>query len=420
MQVTIDEHSGQPAGEIERFDEVKLETNEVARFVIPVKSASAFYVHELKPVLIVNGKIQTETKKRKDKTEYLVNATGFLGRRICTGVVEIPNPDDPEHPLPGPMRVKGVDPENCIVCAAAVEQGIADLRAELRYAVPVIRITCTGKGSTDIQEPPSAKIQVLGLTWRQYRDLAQNLKGIRELYGWGPEIPVGPDQADIVIKCEDAGFKRYQWLTPMRPHWRKDPGTGQVRNPALRAAIFGLWKNEANRPTEDQLQAACGRVTDIVFLQQDLDTVTESHADAKRIERGEKMGNVPGPAAETAQAATGLDEGLDDIDSILGEDDPPPATQAAPAAPADDGLDGLGEFSPDSAAAPANGHTPPAAAAPPDDTDLFDGAAETVPATQPPQAAPAAASAPASAAAKAAPPAAAGDSASFDEVWDEL
>src|SRR6266704_3535529 len=200
MQVTIDENSGNSGyGDVEKFEELKLDTGEVARLAILVSAATAEYVHELKPRIVVNGVIQWETKTKKDKSTYEVYATGFKGRKICTGVVDIPNPEDPEHPLPGPMRTKGIDPDNCIICAAVVELAIADMKAELRYAIPVVRISTRSKTSTDIQDPPSAKIYVLPLTWRQYRDLATNLKGIRELYGWGPEIAVKPSQADIVI-----------------------------------------------------------------------------------------------------------------------------------------------------------------------------------------------------------------------------
>jgi hypothetical protein len=408
MQVTIDENSGNSGyGDVERFEELKLETGEVARFVILVPAATAEYVHELKPRMVVNGVIQMEPKQRKDKSTYEVYATGFKGRKICTGVVDIPNPEDPEHPLPGPMRTKGVDPENCIVCAAVVEMAIADMKAELRYAVPIVRITTRGKSSTDIMDPPSAKILVLPLTWRQYRDMATSLAGIRELYGWGPEQKIAPSMADLVIECEDAAYKRYKWRGVMRPHWKPEPGSGskEVRNPALRAAISGLWGNPDNRPSPEQLTAACGKAGDPVFLQQDLNEVVESYALVKRIESGEAAPQRP---ADTAQAGslTGELDGLDNIDEILGGDAPPAAAPQAAA----DSLEGLDEFGIGTTSNPStgNGHAKPAspptapAAAPAE--DLFDGATETA---EP-------------AVAKAAAPAAAATDQSFDEAWDEL
>ncbi len=380
MQVTIDENSGNSGyGDVEKFEELKLDTGEVARLAILVSAATAEYVHELKPRIVVNGVIQWETKTKKDKSTYEVYATGFKGRKICTGVVDIPNPEDPEHPLPGPMRTKGIDPDNCIICAAVVELAIADMKAELRYAIPVVRISTRSKASTDIQDPPSAKIYVLPLTWRQYRDLATNLKGIRELYGWGPEIAVKPSQADIVIS------------------------TGEVRNPALRAAIGGLWGNPDNRPTSEQLQAACGKAGDPVFLQQDLQEVIDSYALVKRIESGE----MPQRPAETAQAGN-LADGLDDIDAIIGESGAQPAAAPPATAPADS-LDGLDEFGLGTTSNPStsNGHAKSAVAAVPAAEaagDLFDGATETA---EP-------------AVAKAAAPAAAAKDQSFDEAWDAL
>jgi hypothetical protein len=360
MQVDIDENSGQGGfGEVEKFDELKLETGEVARLAILVSQAAAYYVHELKPVEIVGGVIQMEVKNRKDKSTYEVPKTGWKGRRICTGVTEIPNPADPEHPLPGPMQLKGIDPENCIVCAAAAELGILELRAILRYAIPVVRITTTSRSSTDIQDPPSAKICVLPLTALQYREFATTLKGIRELYGWGPEVKVTPSMADIVIYCEDAGFRRYAWRTPMRPHWRKDPATGDLRNPALQLAVLGLWRNPANRPTAEQLEAACGRRTDLAFLQADLAEVIDSYAEKKAIEAGERTGGRTAPAG-TASPGTdaSLAEGLDDLESILGDETPATATAGAAVdgGEADD-LAGLEEFAPgEPAAGNGNGH----------------------------------------------------------------
>lgn len=400
MQVTIDENSGNSGyGDVERFEELKLDAGEVARFAILVPAATAEYVHELKPRQVVNGVIQWETKTKKDKSTYEVYATGFKGRKVCTGVVDIPNPEDPEHPLPGPMRTKGVDPGNCIVCAAVVEMGIADMKAELRYAVPIVRITTRGKSSTDIMDPPSAKIYVLPLTWRQYNDLATSLKGIRELYGWGPERKIAPNMADLVIECEDAAYKRYKWRGVMRPHWRPEPDSEskEVRNPALRAAISGLWGNPDNRPSPEQLTAACGKAGDPVFLQQDLNEVVESYALVKRIESGE---HAPQRPAETAQAGNLTDEldGLDDIDAIIGGGD---AQSAAAVPAAADSLDGLDEFGLGTTSNPSatNGHAKPDAPA----EDLLDGAAETA---EP-------------AVARAAAPAAATDQ-SFDEAWDNL
>jgi NAD-dependent dihydropyrimidine dehydrogenase PreA subunit len=335
MQVPIDEHGGSDGnGDVERFEEVKLDTGEIARFLIPVRNATAFYVHELKPILIEGGKIVPEKRQRRDKSWFEVKATGFLGRKICTGVVELDGPDGTKQP--GPMRVKGIDPENCIICAACAG-GIADLKPELRYAVPIIRISTRSKASTDIADPPSVKVLVLPLTRRQYKDMSTALGGIRELYGWGPDVPIAPNMADLVIECEDGSFKRYKWLPPMRPHWAKDPGTGQVRNPDLASVIARTWKNPDNRPTPEQLQASCGKAGDLVFLQQDLDEVVESYAQAKAIERGEKLGTAPAAADRGPDAD--LTAGLDGLDEILGD---PPAQPAAGAVP--DDLSGLDEF----------------------------------------------------------------------------
>jgi hypothetical protein len=200
----------------------------------------------------------------------------------------------------------------------------------------------------------------------------------------------------------------------MRSHWAKDPASGQIRNPALRNAIFGLWKNEDNRPTPEQLQASCGKASDLAYLQQDLNDVVESYAQAKAIERGEKPAAAQTAAATAQAGAADLESGLsglDDIDEILGGD-----AAAAPAAvkPVAGELEGLDEFTAhgqSDQASRTNGHAVATATVP--DEDLF--GEDAVPASEPAAARPE----PAGVAAPAVQEGG-GDAASFDQIWEEL
>jgi hypothetical protein len=388
----------------ELFEKLELTTGESARLVIPVADAECVHVHLLEAPVVADGQIQWEEKTRKDKSKYQVYATTFVGRRLCLG--------DPDY-----MKANGgVDERSCPACAAAKEAGIKELVPDRRYAMPVIRITCTSKTSTTPQDPPGAKIYVLSLTVKQYKELASNLGAIRELYEWPPEHPVKPSNADLVLYCVDGDWKRYEWKPPMRPAWTKK------RNPALNQFIGALWGNVENRPTDEQLRLASGRTSDLRWLSIDVERVTDAWAEVRRIERGAKAGaSQPHETAQTAAAADGtLAEGFDDLDAVLGDD---PALGADQGLGDDaDPLDGLGEFAP-ADPAPANGHGPadsgadlvsgePEVAAGPDgpDEDLF---GDPEPAPQ--------AAAVKPAAPKAASAAPAADSVkSFDDVLDDL
>lgn len=325
MQVTLDDNVGDEGG-VEPFEVLSLKTNEIARLVFPTPGGECVPVHTLEARLVIDGQLQWEEKTRKDKSKYNVPGTQFVGKRACPG--------DPDY-----MREHGgIDPTKCPACRAAEEFGITDLIPELRYALPVIRIATTSSGSTDVMKPPNAKIYVLPLTQKQYRELSINLKGIRELYDWPPEHPVRPRDADIILFCEDGDWKRYTWRAPMRPAW------SQQRNPELNAFIGALWGNPENRPTVAQLQLACARAADLRWFTIDVERVVDSYAEWRRVEKGGSA--VAHGPAETAQAGTGdLGEGLDDLDALVTEDPGGPATQ--------DELAGLGEFD---AATTSNGN----------------------------------------------------------------
>jgi len=399
MQTTLGDTAPDTAGSTseDRFDELKPKTGQTLRLIFPTTRVECVYVHTLEAPVVIDGVIQWETKNRKDKSTYRVYETRFLGRKICLG--------DPEYQ----SKHGGLDPRACPACQAA-QDGIAELIPEPRYAVPVI-VVSTDR-NLEPQDPPNAKVYVLSLTERQYTALTKAIASIRDLYDWPPAHPVKPSDADLILECEDGDWRRFNWKTPKRPCWAK------TRNPALNAYIGALWKNPGNRPTETQLQLACGRISDLRWMSKDTQEVVDAYALVKSIETGgngrtERSGGQP---AEHAQADGGsLSAELDDLDSVLGDDLP-----AGPAdGPGTGDLSGLDEFAPREAAS-GNGHAEtgedlisgepagaPAAADGPGD-DLF-GEDSAPPAA-----------APEPAAATAATAAAPEDAASFDAILDDL
>lgn len=417
MKVSLNDKTSASTGP-DLFEKLELSTDEVARLIIPVDDADRVFVHTLEAPVVSGGEIKMETKTRKDKSTYEVIDTTFVGRRQCLG--------DPDV-----IKAHGgIDKDNCPMCAAAQELGVPELIPEPRFAVPVIRVTCTSKTSSEPQDPPGAKIYVLTLTAKQYSGMVSNFDSIRELYDWGPEHEVKPNQADIILKCADGDWKRYEWQPPKRRCWQK------AKNPEMFTLISRLWGNAANRPTDEQLEAAIARPADRRWVEIDLAKVTDAWAEVRSIQRGEKGERRTHQPAETAGAnadaeadlAHALDD-LDDIDGLLGE---PEAGTGEP------DLSGLDEFAPDTTSNPGlngNGHGKAPAAEPdlaglgddvPDDAVPDDiereaagapGADEELFGTPEPVAAPAPAPAKA---AKPAAPAAADEAGDFDSILDGL
>jgi hypothetical protein len=350
------------SGGVEPFRYLELETDELARLVIPdykpndldYQIAHVEWVHELKAPKIEGGVVVQEQKTRRNGSKFMADEMEFIGRSMCLG-------DDAVLSGAG----KGLDVGNCPVCKASMELAIPALAPERRYAVPVIRIETTGKRSSTVQQPPSAKIYVLKLTWRQWDALVRNLSAIREMWGIDADKRVYLFQADIVVVCEDATFKRLRFDAPMRPARQKDP--------ELKAYIGRLWGNPDNRPTPAQMQLACARPVDRTWLATDLEKVTDAYADAKAIASGEQRAHrgAPPSAAEIAEPGGDADlaDGLADLDNLLGADTPVAADGL-------DTLDGLEVFMTDEqkAAHRVGGNGTKTAAVPaavPADADVF-------------------------------------------------
>ncbi len=262
------------------------------------------------------------------------------------------------------MKAKGgIDPGNCPMCAAAQELGVPELIPEPRFAIPVIRVTCTSKTSAEPQDPPGAKIYVLTLTAKQYSGLVGNFDSIRELYDWPPTHEVKPNQADIILKCADGDWKRYEWQPPKRRCWQ------EAKNPEMFSLIKRLWGNAANRPTDEQLEAAIARPADRRWVEIDLEKVTSAWAEVRSIQRGETPERHRQQPAETAGANTGADDlagaldDLDNIDELLGDD------SVAGTGSGEPDLVGLGEFDAGTTSNPGSNGKAAAASEPgPDDT----------------------------------------------------
>jgi hypothetical protein len=374
------------------FPKLELDdAGEVARLLVPEDAGYREYVHTIRGPVFDNGVPVIKPADRqggRDRYE-----TYFVGQRICLGRPEV-------------LAENKVDPERCPACEAA-GRGIAQgMQPELRYAMPVIRYACRNKNSSEVRTGDAAGGEVLvwALTWRMMRDLGKQFTSIRDLY----EIPEGQDVhlrlADIIIEREPGGPMRVKFLPPART---------AMRDEGVKRFILALWGDQANRPTDAQLRARCGREPDRGYMTQDVQSAEREWRKVKRYEDTGSTVAVPATAQVTGQQDLSAD-----LDSLLTTDGGGQAAPAAAtAAPASD-LSGLDVFAPQAAAAtPANGA---AVAADPLADTTAPAAAPAAPAAVAPAAAPAAddLAGLGTAAPAAAKPA--GDTKSFDDVLGML
>jgi hypothetical protein len=378
---------------VDRFDELKLDTGDVARIWIPSEDEAWMeWVHLLTlPVFEEDGSpCMTEKTVRKVVRQVIENT--FLGSPICLGSPEV-------------VAELGLDTDACPACAVIeqmLQAGISeadDFKPQRRFAIPVVCYNTQGKRSADkLQTPPGAKILVWRLSQWTYRKLDDARSQVAELLDReGGAAAVKFPEVDLAVQCESAARgQKIGTISPLRPAWRND---------AVKAVIRVLWGTPENRPTEAQLKAACGRDADREWVKRDAEDMKEAWTRAVHWGDGGPLDASKGGAV-TGQGAKGLEDSLDDLlggpasaaDPLAGHPgglaefaaQAPPADDdlfgtpaAAPAAPADDDLFG-GPPSPPSPppAAPA---APAEAAAPAVADDLF-GAADPAPAAPAPAA----------------------------------
>lgn len=310
---------------VDQFDALKLETNEWARLLI-VDDENAWWewVHSMRaPVLDEDDLPIIIDKTRRDGTPAGKDfSMGFVGQRICLG--------DPSI-----VEDKGLDPDRCPACAAAA-RGIKGMSPERRFAVPVIKYKTRdnsrrGGGTVDLQNPPQAEILVWKLTQGMFNKLMDTKGEMREVLDipHGQEFPLRA--ADVVVFCEDGNFQRITFKTPRRPAYKQDAAVAEL--------VKALWGEKLNRPTDDQLKAACGRVGDRDYMVIDVERVEHRWTIAERV----GLNGTRRPDPTGSGAVSGQSQDLDkSLDNLLGETSTAGLEEFAPrggdgsAAPADD------------------------------------------------------------------------------------
>jgi hypothetical protein len=267
------------------FPKLKLERGERARVNILQTQPLAEYVHTLRAPEIINGKpIMEETTVRGEPVTR--PKMQFIGRAICMGDYDV-------------LREKGLDPQKCPACKAAVSNSDAVPAPERRFAVHAIRYQIK-QGSFEIAEPYQASVLAWAFPQRTFDKLITLLEEQEPKKLMLHDLLLGP--------CENPVFQQYDIQMSAKAAW--------IETEPRKQLTAQVWKNNQS-PYLDQF---IGRKTTIDRLSEDVNRV---------LLRYKQMQGIPSeePVASTA-----------DVDALLSEMEasPPPTDEVPATAPIDD------------------------------------------------------------------------------------
>jgi hypothetical protein len=267
------------------FDRMKLKVGERAR-IVTLEKPTFTWVHTMRAPKIVNGEASKVIKKRKDGTEFVDWDMDFVGRPQCLG----------DH---GIIADEGLDPKNCVICAGAKES--EEFSApERRFAMNVIKYNTKQDGT--LIEPFGCASQVWTFTegiFNKLYGIAQEQNGLV-----GKDLILGPCEAPEAFQKFDI-----------------QPGAKNVWQMSDQITTFVTETHKNNRTEE--LEAACGRRTELKWLKDDVDKVKTRW----RIANGDTSA-LGGSEKHDVEALKG------ELDNLLAP--PTPPAKAASAKPAAD------------------------------------------------------------------------------------
>lgn len=240
------------------------------------------WVHQLRaPVIGEDGRPQKEKRESRWGKPYEVFETEFVSNPICLGGI-------------GVLDVKGVDPDSCPVCAAAMSaSGEANLKPRQRFAANIVRYF-TKPGSYDLRIPFGCTVEVWAFSDNMYDDLLDLQKEL-------------PDQNiqlhDVLLECEVVEFQRVKMGTRLVPGWQEHQEGVSI--------IQQLLAEPGNTATDAQLREACGRDRDKAYMQEDADLVLRRWRQITEIGSTESAGS--GDTASLGGGAKDLQGGIDNL-----------------------------------------------------------------------------------------------------------
>lgn len=244
------------------YPTLKLDYNERALIVAIEQEPTVEYVHTLRaPAVGPDGRVIKEVRQNKNKQDYEAVKNEFFGAHLCFGDFDT-------------VDEKGVDPENCPTCRAAVEgEGIDAPKS--RYAMHVLKYALQ-PGGWNVREPFNLDLVAWVFApgrFNQLVDLATSWN-LRE-----HDLKLGP--------CENKDFQKYDIQVSPTAEWAKDEARQQL-------AVETYKRNQC-----PDLSTLIGRKIDKTKALEDIARVQE------RIDQayGRKVSSAAASAFDTASAA---------------------------------------------------------------------------------------------------------------------
>jgi hypothetical protein len=322
-RVPISEENKVSTG-FDRFEQLKLETNEFARFWM-YEEPWMEYVHELRAIEIADGMGVRESKTRRNGEAYTDWKYIFVGRPVCLG-------------RPGELSKKGVDPEYCPACKDGH-------RPVPRYAANIVKYELAGGQP---RTPFGATVVVWSFTARMYGKLLELQNGL------GGDLR----RHDLTLRCEDGKWQRNELGFVQ--------GAFVLGSAEAQQFVKALLSSPANFASEAQLKAACGSERTRDQMLEDCATISRNAQRATQAGSVDSMaGSMPGGARDLASALDNLGQNVQQVpaghaaavsgqaDALFGGGQPAPGPlvnarglgqDPAQAAPAPDPMAGLSEF----------------------------------------------------------------------------
>lgn len=224
------------------YPKLSLAKDEKARILLIEKSPSFEWTHELKRPMIENGQPVMEMTAPMRGEPKSVNKMDFLSRPVCLGDAGI-------------LDDAGLDPKNCPMCELARKNPEATKAPVRRFATHIIRYKTKG-GSFNLITPFQPELLVWSFTERMFGQLADFRDEWTDLR-----------RHDLLISCGNAKFQNYEINVAKDAAWLENEDTK-----TLTRAIYDGGKIE-------DLSIACGRKTELRWIETDLDKIAEAWAD---------------------------------------------------------------------------------------------------------------------------------------------
>lgn len=259
-----------------KFPTVKLASGEYWRIVIAEPEPTFEWVHQLrKPKLSpVTGKLQERKITTRDGEERMVPDMEFVGSPICLGNLDA-------------LEDRGVDPDHCPVCKAALDYPDFFSGPERRFAVHVLKYG-TKPGTPQVSPGPlNLETRVWRMSEARYAKVVQVIEEFAQ--------DGDPRSVDIVLgPCTNQTYQNYEIAGSPNCVIRQSEEN-------LRRAVETFQGNNAG-----DLSAYCGRKAERRFVESDIAEIVSRW---KKAQGGGEAPAAPDFSGTLAASGAGLLEG---------------------------------------------------------------------------------------------------------------